>query len=71
MKNNILKAIIYLIIGAFVIYWAIDHSPKANLGQIIGNEISGSYTMSETWYYVSLGIGAIFVLLGLKKLAGK
>jgi hypothetical protein len=58
------KNIILLVIGLFIIYWAMEHSPKAGLGQVISNEFSGSYTMSETWYYVSLVCGAALAIVG-------
>ena len=53
MKNK-QQGIIMALIGAFVIYWAYAHSPKAGFGKIVGNELAGSYTMSETWYSVWL-----------------
>ena len=71
MKKNVQQALLFVIIGAFFIYWAIDHSPKAGLGQIVGNELGGSYTMSETWYYVTLAIGAAFAVFGIKKFLNK
>ena len=54
MNKNKLTAVIFMLVGAFMIYWAQTHSPTAKIGQIVGNELSGSYTMSETWYYISL-----------------
>jgi hypothetical protein len=36
------------LIGTFVIFCAYSHSPKAGVVKIIGNELAGSYTMSET-----------------------
>ena len=71
MKKNMQQAIIFILIGAFFIYWAIDHSPKAGLGKIVGNELGGSYTMSETWYYITLVIGAALAVLGVKKFLNK
>ena len=68
MKKGKLQGIIIGLIGAFVIYWAQTHSPKAKLGQIIGNQISGSYTMSETSYYLSLALGIGLVAYGVFKL---
>ncbi len=68
MKKGKLQGIIFGLIGAFVIYWAQTHSPKAKLGQIIGNELSGSYNMSETSYYLSLAVGIGLVAYGLFRL---
>jgi len=71
MKKTQLQAIIYVLIGAFFIYWAQSHSPKAGFGQVIGNELSGSYNLSETWYYITLVVGAALGLLGIMKLVKK
>lgn len=71
MKKDRLQAIVYILIGAFFVYWAQSHSPKAGIGQVIGNEISGSYTMSETWYYITLAIGAVLAIWGVFKLIRK
>lgn len=65
MKKNQLQGIIYLLIGVFVIYWAQAHSPRAGLGKIIGNELSGSYVMNETWYYITLFAGIALGLIGI------
>lgn len=65
------QPIIFILIGAFLIYWAIDHSPKAGFGKIMGNELSGSYTMSETWYYVTLIVGAALAIFGVMKIMKK
>ena len=54
-----------VLLSAFTIYWAQTHSPKAGIGQIIGNQLAGSYTMSETQYYTCLGLGIIVGLYGL------
>jgi hypothetical protein len=66
MKGKTL-AIVAVFAGAFTIYWAQTHSPKAGLGQIVGNELSGSYTMNETQYYICLGIGIALGILGVYK----
>jgi len=72
MNKSKLQGIITASIGAFVIYWAYSHSPKAGLGKIIGNELSGSYTMSETWYYASLALGIAIGVYGIYRfLTGK
>lgn len=63
-----LKSIITLAIGLFIIYWAQSHSPEAGIGEIISNEISGSYTMSETWYYISLVAGSVISIFGVLRL---
>ena len=71
MKNNVLQAIILLLVGGFFIYWAQSHSPVAGLVEKLGNELSGSYTLSETWYYITLGIGAALGVMGVFKLLKK
>ncbi len=59
-------------IGAFIIYWAIDHSPNASLGEKVGDLLEeDSYRMSEAWYYTSLVAGSIIALLGLRNLLTK
>ncbi|WP_176214658.1 DUF3185 family protein [Reichenbachiella faecimaris] len=70
MNKNIKSGIIYLLVGAFFIYWAESHSPK-KIGQAIGNAFSGSYTMDETSYYVCLIIGIAAALFGVLKLIRK
>ena len=67
MNKSKQTGIILALIGAFMLYWAQSHSPKAKLGQIVGNELSGSYTMSETWYYISLVLGAVVAIYGVYK----
>ena len=65
MKNSrLLQGILMIAIGIFFIYWAESHSPK-KFGQIIGNQISGSYTLSETWYYICLGLGILVGIVGV------
>ncbi|MEQ9404583.1 MAG: hypothetical protein RIM99_13410 [Cyclobacteriaceae bacterium] len=68
MKKNKQTGTILALIGAFVIYWAQTHSPKAKPGQIVGNELSGSYTMSETSYYISLIAGIVLAVYGIYKI---
>lgn len=63
-----LNSIIILSVGLFIIYWAQAHSPEAGIGEILANEISGSYTMSTTWYYISMVAGTLIGIVGLLKL---
>lgn len=70
MKKNIKSGLIFLLVGAFFIYWAETHSPK-KLGQAIGNVFSGSYTMDETSYYICLIIGIAAALFGILKFIRK
>lgn len=65
MKSGMIKGLVLLGLGAFIIYWALTHSPKAGLGQMITNEVSGSYTMGEPAYYASLVVGTIIGVLGV------
>ncbi|MCV9387226.1 hypothetical protein [Reichenbachiella ulvae] len=71
MKNYMKFALAYIIVGAFCVYWAMTHSPKAGLGDMIKNELSGSYTMSENAYYLTVFVGAVALVLGVLKLIRK
>ncbi len=64
MKPGMIRGIALLAIGIFIIYWAQTHSPN-DLGKVIGNTFSGSYTMSEPWYYISLGLGILIGIVGV------
>lgn len=64
MKNGLITGILLIAAGIFMIYWAQAHSPK-DLGNVLGNAISGSYTMSKNGYYFSLGSGILVGIIGL------
>ena len=64
MKSGMIRGLVLLGLGAFIIYWAMTHSPKAGVGQMIANEVSGSYTMGETAYYASLGCRCYYWRIG-------
>jgi len=69
MKKGLLSGILLIAIGAFVIYWAIDHSPNAPIGEKVGDLLEeNSYRMSEAWYYTSLVAGSVVALLGIRNL---
>ncbi len=68
MNKGKVWGIVLILVGAFLIYWAQTHSPKAGIGKQIVNEISGSYTMDQTSYYICLISGALLGLLGLLRL---
>jgi hypothetical protein len=69
MKKGLLGGIILIAIGAFIIYWAIEHSPNASIGEKVSDLLDDSaYRMSEVWYYTSLVAGSIIALLGLRNL---
>lgn len=70
MQKHLKSGLIFVAIGAFFIYWAQTHSPK-NLGKVIGNAFSGSYTMSETSYYICLIAGILICVFGVLKLVRK
>ncbi|WP_422359362.1 hypothetical protein [Reichenbachiella sp.] len=70
MSKQIKSGIIYLLLGAFFIYWAESHSPK-KIGQAIGNALSGSYTMDETSYYICFGVGVLIGIMGILKIIRK
>lgn len=65
MKSGLVRGLVLIAVGAFVIYWAVTHSPKGGIGQIVSNEISGSYTMGEGTYYASLVVGTVLAVLGV------
>lgn len=65
MKSGLARGLALLLVAAFIIYWAITHSPKAGVGQIISNELSGSYTMSSGAYYATLIVGIVLGILGI------
>jgi hypothetical protein len=71
MKKRIQIAIVFILVGVFCIYWAQTHSPKAGIGQIVGNKLAGSYTISEPWYYSTLAVGAILAIVGIMKFIKK
>ncbi len=64
MKSGMIRGLVMLAVGIFMIYWAQTHSPN-NLGKVIGNAVSGSYSMSEPWYYVCLGLGIVLGIVGV------
>ena len=64
MKSTLWRGLLLLAIGIFLIYWAQSHSPK-DFGNVLGNAISGSYTLSEPWYYVCLGLGIVVGIVGV------
>lgn len=64
MKPGLIRGIVLIALGIFLIYWAQTHSPK-DFGQVIGNAVSGSYTLSEPWYYVCLGAGILVGVVGV------
>lgn len=69
MKKGLLDGVILIAIGAFIIYWAIGHSPNASIGEKVSDLLDDSaYRMSEVWYYTSLVAGSIIALLGLRNL---
>lgn len=64
MKPGMIRGIVMILAGIFLIYWAEAHSPK-NFGRVLGNAFSGSYTLSEPWYYVCLAAGIVLGVLGV------
>lgn len=68
MKNKaLIPSLIMVAVGAFILYWASTHSPKAGIGKMVQNELSGSYTMSEPWFYASLVVGTVIAVVGLMR----
>ncbi len=69
MKKGLLSGIILVALGAFIIYWAIDHSPNASVGEKVNDLLDeNAYRMNEAWYYTSLVAGSVIALLGLRNL---
>ncbi|MBK6265762.1 hypothetical protein JKA74_12020 [Marivirga sp. S37H4] len=72
MKKGLISGILLVAIGTFVVYWSVDHSPYAPLGEQVKDVFdSNSYRMSEFWYYTSLVVGTIIALLGLRNILRK
>jgi hypothetical protein len=64
MKSGMIRGLVLIAVGTFLIYWAQTHSPK-DFGKVIGNAVSGSYSLSEPWYYVCLGAGIVVGVVGI------
>ncbi|MEQ9303750.1 MAG: hypothetical protein RJQ14_07525 [Marinoscillum sp.] len=64
MKNGMIRGVAITAVGIFLVYWAQSHSPK-DFGQVVGNAVSGGYTMSETWYYICMGLGILVGIIGV------
>lgn len=70
--NKTIRGIILLAIGIFIIIWAVNHKPTNELQEAVNSMFdSGSYSMSEPWYYASLVVGALLSLAGLRDFFGK
>ncbi len=63
MKSGMIRGLVLIAVGIFLIYWAQTHSPE--IGSQIGNALSGSYSLSEPWYYVCLGAGIVVGVVGI------
>lgn len=63
MKSGFLKGIIFVAVGVFCLYWTQTHAPS-NMGEQLLRKASGSYSLSEPWYYASLALGAVLVIFG-------
>lgn len=59
-----ITGVLLIAVGIFCVYWAETHSPR-NVGKIIENTLTGSYTLSEPWYYVCLGFGILIGIVGV------
>ncbi|MDX9770712.1 MAG: DUF3185 family protein [Tenuifilaceae bacterium] len=71
MKSKVFVGILLLVVGLVIVYWAYNHSPHAGLGNIVINELSGSFTLSKPAYAgVTIG-GIIIAVLGLYKIFKK
>ena len=69
MNSSIFKGLIIIAVGAFVIFWTVDHSPHAPVGQQITDILdSNEYRMTEFWYYTCLLVGSLIAIFGIRKL---
>lgn len=69
MSKSLLKGLVIVAIGAFIIFWTVDHSPYAPIGQQITDILdSNEYRMSEFWYYACLLVGSLIAIFGIRKL---
>lgn len=66
--NKKLIGILLLAAGIFIVIWTINHAPTAGIGEKLGRELQGSYTMSEPAYYASLVAGVVVGVLGIMRL---
>ncbi|WP_421894014.1 hypothetical protein [Marinoscillum sp.] len=64
MKSGMIRGLLFIAVGLFLIYWAQTHTRK-NLGNLIDGMSSESYTMSEPWYYACLGLGILVGVVGV------
>lgn len=64
MKGGMIRGVVMIAVGIFLIYWAQSHSPK-DFGRVIGNAVSGGYTLSEPWYYACFGVGLLVGIVGI------
>ena len=67
MKKSLVPSLILVAVGAFILYWASTHSPKAGVGKMIQNGLFGSYTMSEPLFNASLVLGTVIAVVGLMR----
>lgn len=67
MKKEMIRGLMLTALGIFFIYWAQTHSPNSGFVKVLKNEFSGSYTLSEPWYYLCMVLGIITAVLGLSK----
>jgi hypothetical protein len=67
--SGLFRGLAFLAIGIFLIYWAQTHAPgEGAFGKALNSiesELSGSYTLPEFWYYVCLGGGVFFGIIGI------
>lgn len=67
--SGLIRGLAFLAIGIFLIYWAQSHAPASGaIGKAfntIEDELSGTYTLPEFWYYICLGGGVFFGIIGI------
>ncbi len=69
MTKSLLKGLLIIALGAFIIFYAVDHSPHAPLGQQITDILdTNEYRMSEFWYYSCLLLGVLVAVFGIRKI---
>ena len=70
--NKTIRGILLLAIGVFIFVWALNHKPADDLSSAINKLVDqDSYSMSKPWYYISLVVGALLGLAGLRDFFGR
>lgn len=67
-SGKILAGLIALAIGVFLIFYAVNHGPNADISKKVGNFLQGEDNLSQTAYYLMMAGGVVFGLFGLSQI---